>query len=74
PEAALSTRTEGLELLIDDLGEQREALDLRMESVRARLTAQFSALDSLISQLDTTSAFLGQQLASLPGNSPTTQS
>ncbi len=74
PEAALTTRTEGLELLIDDLGEQREALDLRMESVRARLTAQFSALDSLISQLDTTSAFLGQQLANLPGNSPRTES
>lgn len=67
PESALATRTGGLETLIEDIGEQREALDLRMVTVEARLTAQFSALDSLISQLDSTSAFLGQQLANLPG-------
>lgn len=67
PEAALETRSDGLELLIGDLTTQREALDRRMEVVRARLTAQFSALDSLIGQLDSTSTFLGQQLANLPG-------
>ncbi len=75
PESALSTREDGLETLIDDISGQREALDLRMASVEARLTAQFSALDSLISQLDSTSAFLGQQLANLPGysNNPGSQ-
>lgn len=67
PESALTTRQDGLETLIEDIGEQRAALDLRMASVEARLTAQFSALDSLISQLDSTSAFLSQQLANLPG-------
>lgn len=67
PQSALATREGGLETLIEGIGEQREALDLRMASVEARLTAQFSALDSLISQLDSTSAFLGQQLANLPG-------
>lgn len=67
PESALAGREGGLETLIEGIGEQREALDLRMASVEARLTAQFSALDSLISQLDSTSAFLGQQLANLPG-------
>ena len=72
PESAISTRTDGLEALIDDIGDQREALDARMLAVESRLTAQFSALDSLISQLDSTSAFLGQQLAALPGNSPST--
>ena len=70
PESAISTREDGLEALIDDIGDQREALDTRMLAVEARLTAQFSALDSLISQLDSTSAFLGQQLAALPGNAP----
>lgn len=70
PESAISTREDGLEALIDDITDQREALDTRMLAVEARLTAQFSALDSLISQLDSTSAFLGQQLAALPGNSP----
>lgn len=70
PESAISTRTDGLETLIEDIGDQREALDTRMLAVEARLTAQFTALDSLISQLDSTSTFLGQQLAALPGNSP----
>ena len=69
PESAISTREDGLEALIDDISDQREALDTRLLAVEARLTAQFSALDSLISQLDSTSAFLGQQLAALPGNS-----
>lgn len=67
PESAISTREGGLEALIDDITDQREALDTRMLAVESRLTAQFSALDSLISQLDSTSAFLGQQLANLPG-------
>ena len=67
PTAALETRTDGLELLIDDITDQREALDRRMFALQTRLNAQFSALDTLISQLDSTSAFLGQQLANLPG-------
>ena len=70
PDAALTVRTDGLELLIDDIADQREALDLRMDAVRVRLTAQFNALDSLISQLDSTSTFIAQQFANLPGSSP----
>ncbi len=71
--SALETRTSGIEALIDDIGGQREALDRRMALVETRLTSQFAALDGLISQLNNTSTFLGQQLASLPGNSPLTQ-
>ncbi len=70
PDAALTVRTDGLELLIEDIAEQRAALDLRMDAVRTRLTTQFNALDSLVSQLNTTSNFLSQQLASLPGSAP----
>lgn len=37
----------------------------RMISVEARIRAQFSALDTLVSSLNNTSSFLTQQLASL---------
>ncbi len=70
PTGRLETRTDVLELLIDDLTDRREVLDRRMIVVEARLRAQFTALDSLIAQLDSTSTFLGQQLANLPGFTP----
>ena len=47
---------------------QQEALDRRMEQVEARLRRQFTALDGLVAQLNTTSNFLTQQLAGLSGS------
>ncbi len=52
---------------IDDIADRREALALRLEAVEARLLRQFNALDGLLAQLQGTSDFLTQQLASLPG-------
>ncbi len=66
-DGVLTTRTEGLNATLKDLGEQRDALELRIESVRARYMAQFSRLDSLIASLNSTGTFLAQQLAGLPG-------
>jgi flagellar hook-associated protein 2 len=37
----------------------------RMTAIEARYRAQFTALDTLISNLNSTSSFLTQQLASL---------
>ena len=54
---------------MEDITDQRVALDERMIAVEQRLREQFTALDSLVGQLNNTSAFLGQQLASLPGAS-----
>lgn len=45
------------------LDRQQEQLDLRIDATEARLRAQFSALDSLLSQLQSTGNFLTQQLA-----------
>lgn len=73
PTGGLETRTDLLKLLIDDITEQREALELRMVSVEERLRAQFSALDSLVGQLNNTSSFLTQQLANLPGSNTNTR-
>lgn len=51
---------------ISNIDDDREALARRLDSYEQRLRAQFGALDLLVSQLQSTSAFLSQQLASLP--------
>lgn len=65
-DGVLTKRVEGIEGSIDDLADQRDALNLRLESLEARLLRQFNALDALVGELTTTSSFLTQQLASLP--------
>ena len=37
-----------------------------MEQIESRYRKQFTALDSLLAQLQTTSSYLAQQLASVP--------
>ena len=44
--------------------QQRASLDERLVLVRARLSKQFNAMDSLLAQLKTTSSFLSAQLPS----------
>jgi flagellar hook-associated protein 2 len=63
----LDNRTESLKAQVDRIGDQREALNKRIVVIQARYQAQFSALDSLLSQLNSTGAFLNQQLDNLPG-------
>ncbi len=63
----LESRSTGLQSQIDDLGDQREALNERLVSLETRLLRQFNALDSLLAQLSSTSNFLAQQLGNLPG-------
>jgi flagellar hook-associated protein 2 len=61
----IATRESTLRTLIEDIGERRTDLDRRMEAVRSRYQKQFTALDSLVGQLNQTSSFLSQQLARL---------
>lgn len=68
-DGTLDTRLDGIQETIDDITADREALNRRLETLEARLLAQFNAMDSLIAQLSTTSNFLTQQLSSLPGAS-----
>jgi flagellar hook-associated protein 2 len=63
----IETRTAGLNSAIDDFSEQRDALGERLASLESRLLRQFNALDSLVGELSSTSAFLTQQLSNLPG-------
>jgi len=66
-DGVISTRTDGLDSRMEDIGKQRDALEMRMESVRTRYTKQFTRLDGMIASLNSTGNFLAQQLASLPG-------
>lgn len=63
----LDNRTKALQNTLASVDDQREALDLRIEKVEARLLNQFNAMDSLLGQLAGTSSYLTSVLDSLPG-------
>jgi flagellar hook-associated protein 2 len=62
----LDSRTDGLQARLDDIDDQRLTLDFKIDTFEARQRARFNALDGLLAQLESTSSFLTQQLASLP--------
>jgi flagellar hook-associated protein 2 len=62
----LESRTDGIQERVEDITDRREELSRRIDALEIRYRSQFNALDSLLSQLRTTSDFLTQQLASLP--------
>jgi flagellar hook-associated protein 2 len=61
----IADRTEGIDRQIETIDRQREAFERRMETIEARYRAQFTALDTLIARMNSTSNFLTQQLAGL---------
>lgn len=63
----LAQRVTGLETTNADIKAQREKLALRIESMTARLYAQFNAMDTMVAQLSNTSSWLESTLSSLPG-------
>ena len=66
-EGLVESRTDGLDARIQGFEERQIAMERRLDQVEARYRAQFSALDSLMSQLQGMSSYLSQQLAALPG-------
>lgn len=65
---AIESRTEGLNRELERIQESRARLEERVASYRERLVSQFSAADSLISQLNSTRDYVSQQLAALAPN------
>ena len=63
----IDSRTSSLGKQIDDINDQRAALDLRLLALEDRLLEQFIAMDALVSQLQATSSFLDQQFSILQG-------
>ncbi len=62
----IESRKTGINSRISAIEDRQENLEYRMGIIEARYLKQFSALDSLVSQLQSTGSFLSQQLASLP--------
>lgn len=61
----LESKTDSLTRDLERIQEERVRLDERIASYRERLVSQFTAADSLISQLNSTGNYLTQQLAAL---------
>jgi len=58
----LATRDAGITTRRKDLTAQQTALDARMAVIQARYLKQFTALDSLLTQMQSTSSYLATQL------------
>lgn len=65
----IAAQSEQLQKRIESLGDQAVALERRMAQVEARYRKQFTALDTLLGQMQSTGNYLSQQLANLPGGS-----
>ncbi len=66
-DGTLSSRIDGMNRSTKDIASRRDALNLRLAAVEKRYRAQYTALDVTMSNMSTTSTFLQQQLANLPG-------
>lgn len=62
----IEAREDGLRASLEGIEDERARLDRRIEGLEARYLAEFSALDSLVAQLNATGNFLNQQLSALP--------
>jgi len=63
----LDARTKALNDRLKGLLSDRDRLDVRIARIEDNYRRQFTALDGLVSQLQSTSSFLTQELARLPG-------
>lgn len=61
----ITARTSGLKDSIKLLDSQKETLNLRLTAIEQRYRSRFTALDTMISGMKTTSNFLSQQIANL---------
>ena len=66
-DGSIDSRIEGINSQLTQIGEERVDLEDRAILLERRFTNQFTALDLLVSELNTISSFLAQNLASLPG-------
>lgn len=67
-ESALNARTEGVNKTIAEIGKRRAELEGRLVVIEKRLRAQYTALDAMLSNMNSTMKFLSAQLSRLPGS------
>jgi flagellar hook-associated protein 2 len=63
----LQGRIDSKELKLDKLDDERENFTRKMDSLEARLYAQYNSMDLLVAGLNSTSNYLMQQLNNMPG-------
>ncbi|MBA1146972.1 flagellar filament capping protein FliD [Ectothiorhodospiraceae bacterium WFHF3C12] len=61
----LDSVTDSLRGRIEDIGDERSRLQDRLQRIEERYIAEFSAMDTLVAQLNQTSSFLTNQLSGL---------
>jgi flagellar hook-associated protein 2 len=61
----LANRSDSITKQLSDLANQQTTLNSRMDNLTARYQAQFTALDTLMSKLNSTSSYLTQQFDAL---------
>jgi flagellar hook-associated protein 2 len=61
----IETRTSQLNKEVKDISKRKEDLQYRMEQIEARYRKQFTALDSLLMSMQSTSTYLAQQLEAI---------
>jgi flagellar hook-associated protein 2 len=62
---ALDTRSQNLQIQQRQLTQRQSSIENRMQSLMANYVRQFTALDNMLSSMQTTSSFLSQQIDSL---------
>ena len=62
----ISNEVAGINNSIKDIDSQRIDIQSQLAATQARYQAQFSALDTLLASMNSTSSFLTQQLSNLP--------
>ena len=67
-DSLLKSKTDGLNVSIKSVADQAARFETRLESIEKRYRAQFVALDSMMTSMQSTSDYLTQQLASLAAN------
>ena len=71
---SIASRTDGINKSITDIDLQRKTISRRLAATEALYRKQFSGLDTLVANMNTTSNSLSSMLASLPSSSNTQSS
>jgi len=64
----LNSKTDGLNVTLKSVTSARDRFESRLETIEKRYRAQFTALDTALMSMQSTSAYLTQQLAALTAN------
>jgi flagellar hook-associated protein 2 len=68
-DSIIKSKTDGLNVSIKSVADQRDKFSQRLTGMEARYRAQFTALDTMLQSMQTTQSYLTQQLAAIAANS-----